>query len=72
MEKIRLGQKVKTKVVQTCFGTNGEDVEIPVGTVGIICEVCEDHVEVEIWGDDAPEYVFGAYGYAFDEIEIID
>ena len=71
MERIKVGQLVKTKVEQICFGTNGKDVVIPVGTKGIVCEVCPDHVEIEIWGDDAPEFVSGAYGYKFSEIEII-
>ena len=71
MEKIKLGQLVKTKVEQECFGTNNKGVIIPIGPKGVICEVCPDHVEVEIWGKDAPEFVRGAYSYAIDDVEII-
>ena len=71
MSEIKLGQLVRTKVEKVCFGTNRKEVIIPIGTEGVVCEVCSDHVEVEIWGDDAPEFVCGAYAYAIDDVEIL-
>ena len=45
-----------------------KDVFIPKGTKGIVCEMHKDYAFVEIWGDDAPEGVWGVYDFGFDEI----
>ena len=71
MKTFKIGVHVKTKVEQLCLGVDGKETIIPVGTNGLVCEAYDDHVEVEIWGENSPKNVVGVFGYALDEVEII-
>ena len=46
-----------------------EEVHIPKGTAGRVCELYDNYALVEIWGDDAPPGVWGVYDYDFNEIK---
>lgn len=46
-------------------------VMIPKGTSGTVCEVYDDFALVEIWGEHAPEGVWGVYDFYFNEIKEI-
>ncbi len=47
-------------------------VMIPKGTTGTVCEVYDDFVLVEIWGERAPKGVWGVYDFYFNEIKEIN
>ena len=46
-----------------------EEIEIPKGTLGTICEIYPDYVLVEIWGEGAPTGVEGVFAFEFEEFE---
>lgn len=46
-----------------------EEIVIPKGTVGTICEIYPDYVLVEIWGESAPKRIEGVYDFEIDEIK---
>ncbi len=37
--------------------------------MGLVCEMHEEFVIIEIWGDDAPKGVSGVFFYSYNELE---
>jgi len=65
---MEIGTKVITLVEKKT--TEGlEDINIPKGTIGTICEIHSDYALVEIWGENAPKGIEGVYDFGFDEIK---
>lgn len=49
-----------------------DEVTIPKGTTGKVCEIYNDYLLVEIWGKQIPEEIWGVYDFYFNEIKEIN
>ena len=48
------------------------EVAIPKGTIGKVCEIYDDYLLVEIWGKQIPEEIWGVYDFYLNEVKQID
>ncbi len=46
-----------------------EELLVPKGTKGTVCEIHGDWALIEIWGPDAPEGVSGVFAFGLSEIK---
>ena len=65
---MEVGTRIITMVDKTT--TEGlEEVRIPKGTIGTVCEIHPEYVLVEIWGKTAPKGIEGVFDFELNEIK---